>query len=319
MDAASFCTLESARKVAHNFCKDRQWEKFHTPVNLLLALNGEVGELIENFQWKGDFMSSISDEEFPSILSSYTLFNEKEYLNIADELSDVFIYSLRLAEIMRIDLAKSIKYYLKALDQDNTGLLNYDLITFTEYSDDNYEWNDLTFLNIEESLTKFINSQADTIDKSHEPPSSFRISRSKLIGLSKNPRYCSLAVQQVVANANSIFMSKPENLNVVGLNSWKPQEISDLAYSMASIIVLLTVIANKFKFNLGKIVYNKFIKNANKYPVSMVKGSSAKYTEYHTAKQKTEQRKSIPNLIGGISIFTVGILLGIYLTKMKRL
>ena len=316
MDSTNFCTLESARKVAHNFCHEREWEKFHTPVNLLLALNGEAGELIENFQWKGDFMSSIVEHELPSILSSYTLFNEKEYMNIADELSDVFIYSIRLCEICRIDLAKSVKCYLKALDND-TGILNFDLITFPEYLDDNYEWSELTFSNIEESLTKFTISPSNIVGKSQELYSDNFLRGSELAALSKNPRYLSLAVQKLVSNANTIFMTKPESLNIVGLSSWKPQEISDLAYSMASIIVLLTIIANKFQFTLGKIVYNKFIKNANKYPVSMVKGSSAKYTEYHTAKQ-TQYSKSVPRLIGSISIFTIGVVLGLFIAKIKK-
>jgi len=314
MDASNFCTLESARKVAHNFCSDRQWEKFHTPVNLLCALNGETGELIENFQWKGDFMSSITDHDFPSILSSCTLFNEKEYLNIADELSDVFIYSIRLCEVCRVDLAKSIKYYLNGLDED-TG--EFDLLTFPEYNHDNHEWSELTFLNIEESLTKFIASPLSITEKLQDLPSNNYLRKSELMALSKNPRYLSLAVQKFVSNANSIFMTKPETLNLVGLNSWKPREISDLAYSMATIIVLLTIIANKFRFNLGKIVYNKFIKNAKKYPVSMVKGSSAKYTEYHTTRQG-QHDSPIQMVLGSISIFTVGVLLGLFVAKFRK-
>ncbi|KAL2506363.1 NTP Pyrophosphohydrolase MazG-related [Abeliophyllum distichum] len=45
-------TLEELKEKMANFAKERDWDQFHSPRNLLLALVGEVGELSEIFQWK---------------------------------------------------------------------------------------------------------------------------------------------------------------------------------------------------------------------------------------------------------------------------
>ncbi|KAK2156397.1 hypothetical protein LSH36_214g02023 [Paralvinella palmiformis] len=48
------CTLEEMRKILSVFISERNWDQFHEPRNVLLALVGEVGELSEIFQWKGE-------------------------------------------------------------------------------------------------------------------------------------------------------------------------------------------------------------------------------------------------------------------------
>jgi hypothetical protein len=47
-------TLESLRASMSSFAAEREWQQFHTPRNLAFALVGEVGELAEIFQWKGE-------------------------------------------------------------------------------------------------------------------------------------------------------------------------------------------------------------------------------------------------------------------------
>jgi dCTP diphosphatase len=46
-------SMEDIRGVQHEFCRIRNWTQYQTPRNLLLALVGEVGELAELFQWRG--------------------------------------------------------------------------------------------------------------------------------------------------------------------------------------------------------------------------------------------------------------------------
>lgn len=46
-------TIAQATNQLRHFVQERDWEQFHTPRNLLMALVGEVGELAEIFQWKG--------------------------------------------------------------------------------------------------------------------------------------------------------------------------------------------------------------------------------------------------------------------------
>jgi len=77
------------------FVAARDWERFHTPKNLLLALVGEVGELAEVFQWLSEAEATTLDTE----------------LRVAaeDEIADVFIYMLQLCRVLDIDPAAAIE------------------------------------------------------------------------------------------------------------------------------------------------------------------------------------------------------------------
>jgi len=85
--------LEKIKNSLMLFAKERDWEKFHTPKNLSMALNVEAGELLEIFQW-------LSSKESNEIMST----NKSEA--VKDEIADVFLYTLRLAQILEIDLEK---------------------------------------------------------------------------------------------------------------------------------------------------------------------------------------------------------------------
>ncbi|XP_058035448.1 dCTP pyrophosphatase 1 [Ahaetulla prasina] len=85
-------TLEEIRSLQSAFAAERGWGKYHQPRNLLLALVGEVGELAELFQWR---------EEAPEGLPGWTT-SERE--DLSDELSDVLIYLVALANKCHVDL-----------------------------------------------------------------------------------------------------------------------------------------------------------------------------------------------------------------------
>jgi NTP pyrophosphatase (non-canonical NTP hydrolase) len=72
------------------FARERDWEQFHTPKNLAMALAGEAGELLEHFQW-------LSEQQ------SAELSAEKKR-QVAHELADILNYLVRLAERLDIDL-----------------------------------------------------------------------------------------------------------------------------------------------------------------------------------------------------------------------
>ena len=80
------------------FATDRQWARYHTPRNIVLAMMGEVGELAELFQWKGD-----GNEGAPQGLTN---FSEDDVDHVRQELADVTIYLMRLADVCGVDLAK---------------------------------------------------------------------------------------------------------------------------------------------------------------------------------------------------------------------
>ncbi|XP_060112616.1 dCTP pyrophosphatase 1 [Heteronotia binoei] len=85
-------TLEDIRSLQSAFAAERGWGKYHQPRNLLLALVGEVGEVAELFQWRPE-----TPEGLPGWMES-----EREALS--DELSDVLIYLVALADKCHVDL-----------------------------------------------------------------------------------------------------------------------------------------------------------------------------------------------------------------------
>jgi NTP pyrophosphatase (non-canonical NTP hydrolase) len=79
-----------------NFARERDWDQFHSPKNLVMALSSEVGELTEIFQW-------ISEEASLSICA-----DEKSAEAVRDELADVAMYLVRIASVLGVDLNEAI-------------------------------------------------------------------------------------------------------------------------------------------------------------------------------------------------------------------
>ena len=80
----------------NEFRDERNWRQFHNSKDLALSLSLEASELLENFQW-------VSAEEGA----------EKNRENIKDELADVFIYGLMMADDLDIDMNEAILNKLK--------------------------------------------------------------------------------------------------------------------------------------------------------------------------------------------------------------
>lgn len=89
---SSNLSLEELRSIMANFVDERDWHKFHTPRNILLALVGEVGEVAELFQFRGEVVKGCLD------------WSEKDKVHLGEELSDVLLYLLRLSDLCKIDL-----------------------------------------------------------------------------------------------------------------------------------------------------------------------------------------------------------------------
>ena len=88
-------TLESLRREQCAFVEERDWQQFHTPRSLALAMVGEVGEVCELLQWRGD-------EGAKRGLPGWTT---AEKTALADELADVLAYVIRLSDVTGIDLS----------------------------------------------------------------------------------------------------------------------------------------------------------------------------------------------------------------------
>lgn len=81
----------------HHFAAARNWEKFHTPKNLAMAVAGEAGELVAEFQWLTAAESerlSLSPEQLKAI---------------GLEIADVQIYLLRLADVLGVNIPDLVR------------------------------------------------------------------------------------------------------------------------------------------------------------------------------------------------------------------
>lgn len=79
------------------FARDRDWEQYHAPRNLLMALVGEVGELAEIFQW-------MTEAEAADAMR-----NPETAQRIREEMADVTMYLVRLASVLRLDLDAAVQ------------------------------------------------------------------------------------------------------------------------------------------------------------------------------------------------------------------
>ncbi|MEU6641370.1 nucleotide pyrophosphohydrolase [Saccharomonospora sp. NPDC046836] len=88
-------TLDDLAQRLRDFADARDWQPYHTPKNLVMALSGEVGELTALFQW-------LTPEESAAALADPEL-----KANVLDELADVLLYLTRLADVLGIDLLEA--------------------------------------------------------------------------------------------------------------------------------------------------------------------------------------------------------------------
>ncbi|WP_410658569.1 nucleotide pyrophosphohydrolase [Amycolatopsis sp. lyj-112] len=88
-------TFDDLHQRLRDFAAARDWEPFHTPKNLVMALSGEVGELTSLFQW-------LTPEESAAWRSDPDL-----EANVVDEIADVTLYLLQLANSLGVDLIEA--------------------------------------------------------------------------------------------------------------------------------------------------------------------------------------------------------------------
>ncbi len=87
-------SLDNLRRKIDQFVTERDWAQFHTPKNLAMAMIVEAAELVEQFQW-----------DTPQ--ESQQLTPEKREA-VSHELADTFVYLLRIAEVLKIDLIEAV-------------------------------------------------------------------------------------------------------------------------------------------------------------------------------------------------------------------
>ena len=86
--------LELIKSRLKKFAEERDWEKFHTPKNITMALSVEVAELVEIFQWSNS--GGLDEVEDPEIKAQ-----------IEREIADIFNYLIKLTDMLDIDIEKA--------------------------------------------------------------------------------------------------------------------------------------------------------------------------------------------------------------------
>lgn len=86
--------MNALKSALRAFAAERDWEQFHSPKNLAMALSVEVAELVEHFQW-------LSEEQSRSL-------PPETRERAAAEIADVQIYLARLADILEIDIEEAV-------------------------------------------------------------------------------------------------------------------------------------------------------------------------------------------------------------------
>ncbi|HFQ13712.1 MAG TPA: nucleotide pyrophosphohydrolase [Gammaproteobacteria bacterium] len=89
------CDLSSLQETLLDFARERDWQQFHAPKNLAMALSVEAAELMEHFQWLDEAQSRMLAAE------------KKQAVSL--EMADIFIYLLRLATELEVDLLAAVK------------------------------------------------------------------------------------------------------------------------------------------------------------------------------------------------------------------
>ena len=91
--------IEKLQQRLQAFADQRDWNQFHSPKNLSMALIVEAGELAEHFQW-------LTQDE------SYQLADDK-LKKVGEELADIFVYLVRLSDQLGIDLSTAVDRKIK--------------------------------------------------------------------------------------------------------------------------------------------------------------------------------------------------------------
>jgi NTP pyrophosphatase (non-canonical NTP hydrolase) len=119
-ESAAIRDLVELRDRLRTFAQQRDWEQFHSPKNLAMALIAEAAEIVEHFQW----LTEKESENLPG---------DKRSL-VADELADVLVYLVRIADKLDIDLLAAATEKIRRNEAKYpVALVKGDARKYTEY------------------------------------------------------------------------------------------------------------------------------------------------------------------------------------------
>jgi NTP pyrophosphatase (non-canonical NTP hydrolase) len=115
-------TLDALQEEYQNFIRKRNWKRFHQPKNIAMSISIEASELMELFQWK----DNVSIEKIEQ--------DEELMADVGEELADVILYSLTMAQRLDIDIEEAVE------DKLEENRERFDKKTAEEITEDLEEW-----------------------------------------------------------------------------------------------------------------------------------------------------------------------------------
>ena len=113
--------LEDLRNAISAFIRERDWEQFHSPKNLAMALSVEVAEIVEHFQW-------VTEEESKNL-------PPEKLTELREEIGDVMIYLTELADKLGIDAVEAAKAKVESNEKKYPAdLVKGKASKYTEYA-----------------------------------------------------------------------------------------------------------------------------------------------------------------------------------------
>jgi NTP pyrophosphatase (non-canonical NTP hydrolase) len=113
-------SLLEIREQTRRFAAERNWDQFHTPKNLAMALSVEVAELVEHFQW----LQTGADAEL----------DDQKRAGIRHELADVLLYLVQLADKTNVDLFEAVQEKMRLnAEKYPAALVKGDARKYSEY------------------------------------------------------------------------------------------------------------------------------------------------------------------------------------------
>lgn len=91
--------MEDLKQRLRLFADERDWDQFHSPKNLAMALSVEAAELVEHFQW----LTEEQSKKLP----------DEKLQEVAYELADIQVYLIRMADKLNVDLMKTVDEKIK--------------------------------------------------------------------------------------------------------------------------------------------------------------------------------------------------------------
>jgi dCTP diphosphatase len=115
--------INEIKMALRKFASDRDWDQFHSPKNLTMALSVEVAELMEHFQWLTEQQSADLDAEIKN--------------KVEEEIADIQLYLIRLADKLDIDILPAVeRKFIKNENKYPADIVRGSSRKYTDYQED---------------------------------------------------------------------------------------------------------------------------------------------------------------------------------------